>query len=120
MKLLLLSLCLSALFLVDALAQKPLKVVEVGQDHFEADFPTGGQIRMEVFANRHSDPQPHVYKWQNRAMSHLTHRSHYLYRPKPIVTRRLPEVRSGMEGTCWTSRRVPSPKTLTTWLLNNS
>lgn len=48
MKLLVLSLCLSFFFLVNALAQKPVKVVEVGRDHFEADFPSGGQIRMHI------------------------------------------------------------------------
>lgn len=48
MKPLVLSLCLSFFFLVNALAQKPVKVVEVGQDHFEADFPSGGQIRMHI------------------------------------------------------------------------
>ena len=45
---LLLTLSLSSLFLVNALAQKPVKVVEVGQDHFEANFPSGGQIRMHI------------------------------------------------------------------------
>ena len=48
MKLLVLSLCLSSLFLVNALAQKPVKVVEVGQDHFEAGFPSSGQLRMHI------------------------------------------------------------------------
>lgn len=48
MKLLVLSLCLSSLFLVNALAQKPVKVVEVGKDHFEAGFPSGGQLRMHI------------------------------------------------------------------------
>jgi hypothetical protein len=46
MKPLVLSLCLLFFFLVNALAQKPVKVMEVGQDHFEADFPSGGDIRM--------------------------------------------------------------------------
>jgi hypothetical protein len=36
----------------------------------------------------------------------------------PIVTRRLPDARRGMEGTCRTSKRVPSPSTLATWRLN--
>ena len=48
MKLLVLSLCLSSLFVVNALAQKPVKLEEVGQDHFEADFSSGGEIRMHI------------------------------------------------------------------------
>ena len=48
MKLLVRSICLSSLFLVNVLAQGPVKVVAVGQDHFEADFPTDGQIRMHI------------------------------------------------------------------------
>jgi hypothetical protein len=48
MKLLLLAFSLSPFFLVSALAQKPVKVEEVGQDHFEANFPSGGQIRMHI------------------------------------------------------------------------
>ena len=46
MRLLTLSLCLSSLFLVNALAQKP--VTAVGQDHFQADFPSGGHVRMHI------------------------------------------------------------------------
>jgi len=45
MKFLVRSICL---FLVNALAQGPVKVLEVGQDHFEADFPSDGQIRMHI------------------------------------------------------------------------
>ena len=48
MKLLVRSICLSSLFLVNVLAQGPVNVLEVGQDHFEADFPSGGQIRMRI------------------------------------------------------------------------
>ena len=48
MKLLVRSICLCSLFLVNVLAQGPVKVVEVGQDHFEADFPSDGQIRMHI------------------------------------------------------------------------
>ena len=36
----------------------------------------------------------------------------------PIVTCRLPDGRRGMEGTCRTSRRVPSPSTLAACRLN--
>jgi hypothetical protein len=48
MKPLVRSLCLSSLFVVNALAQEPMKLVEVGHDHFEAAFPSGGQIRMHI------------------------------------------------------------------------
>jgi hypothetical protein len=48
MRLLILSLCLSSLFVVNALAQKPVTAVEVGQDHFETDFPSGGHLRMHI------------------------------------------------------------------------
>lgn len=48
MKPLILSLCLSSLFVVNTLAQRSGKVVEVGKDHFEADFPSGGEIRMHI------------------------------------------------------------------------
>jgi hypothetical protein len=48
MKLLLLSLCLPALLGANALAEKPMKIVEKGQDHFETDFPPGGEIRMHI------------------------------------------------------------------------
>jgi hypothetical protein len=48
MKFLVRSICLSSLFLLNALAQGPAKVLEVGQDHFEADFPSDGQIRMHI------------------------------------------------------------------------
>jgi len=48
MKLLVFSLCLPSLFVVNALAQQPMKLVEVGQPHFEADFPSGGQLRMHI------------------------------------------------------------------------
>jgi hypothetical protein len=48
MKLLIGSFCLSSIFLVNVLAQERVKVGEVGQDHFEADFPSGGQIRMNI------------------------------------------------------------------------
>lgn len=33
---------------ITALAQKPVDAVEMGQDHFEADFPLGGHLRMHV------------------------------------------------------------------------
>jgi hypothetical protein len=46
MRLLILSLCLSSLFSVNVLAQK--RVTVVGQDHFQADFPSGGQLRMHI------------------------------------------------------------------------
>jgi len=52
MKFLVRSICLSSLFLVNALAQGPVKVLEVGQDHFEADFPSDGQIRMHIGLGR--------------------------------------------------------------------
>jgi hypothetical protein len=45
MRLLILSLCLSSLFSVNALAQKP--VTAAGQDHFQADF-SGGHVRMHI------------------------------------------------------------------------
>jgi hypothetical protein len=48
MKLLVLSLCLPALLWANALEQKSVNVVPVGQDHFEANFPSGGQIRMHI------------------------------------------------------------------------
>jgi hypothetical protein len=48
MKLLVVSLFLPALLWMNALAQKPVKVVEKGQDHLEADFPSGRQIRMHI------------------------------------------------------------------------
>ncbi len=48
MKLLVLAFCLSSFLALNAVAQEPVKTVEVGQDHFEADFPSGGQIRMHV------------------------------------------------------------------------
>lgn len=43
-----LSLCLSSLLIATAVAQKPAEVSEVGQDHFEADFSSGGTIRMHL------------------------------------------------------------------------
>ena len=46
MRLLVLSLCLWALFVVNALAQKPVTAGEEGLDHFESDFPSGGQLRI--------------------------------------------------------------------------
>jgi hypothetical protein len=48
MRLPVLSLCLSSLIVVNALAQKPVTTVEVGQDHFETDFPSFGQLRMHI------------------------------------------------------------------------
>ena len=48
MKLPILSFFCCFLFLVDGWAQKPIEVVQVGQDHFEADFPSGGEIRMHI------------------------------------------------------------------------
>ena len=48
MKFLVLSLCLSSLCVVNTLAQTPVKVEQAGQDHFEANFPSGGQIRMHI------------------------------------------------------------------------
>jgi hypothetical protein len=51
----------------------------------------------------------------DKLISVLTIHFHWL---NPIVTRRLPDARRGMEGTCRTSRRVPSPSTLATWCLN--
>jgi hypothetical protein len=45
MRLPVLSLCLASLFVVNALAQKP--VTAVGQDHFQADF-SGGHVRMHI------------------------------------------------------------------------
>jgi len=47
MKQLLVSLCLSLLPII-ALAQKPVDLVETGQDHFEADFPSGGHLRLHI------------------------------------------------------------------------
>ncbi len=47
MKFLVLSLCL-LFFVLNSVAQEPVKTVKVGQDHFEADFPSGGQIRMHI------------------------------------------------------------------------
>jgi hypothetical protein len=47
MKQLLFSLCLS-LLPISTFAQKPVDLVEVGQDHFESDFPSGGQLRMHI------------------------------------------------------------------------
>lgn len=48
MRLLLLSICLWSLVSVAAFAQEPVKVEQVGQEHFEADFPSGGQLRIHV------------------------------------------------------------------------
>lgn len=48
MKFLVLALCLCSAFLVKAWAQKPVEVAEVGQDHFEADFPSAAEIRMHI------------------------------------------------------------------------
>jgi hypothetical protein len=47
MRFLVLSFCLLSLPIA-ALAQKPVDAEEVGQDHFEADFPSGGHLRMHV------------------------------------------------------------------------
>jgi hypothetical protein len=48
MRLLVLSLCLSSLLPMNAVAQKPVDGVEVGQDHFEAGFPSSGRLRMRI------------------------------------------------------------------------
>ena len=47
MRFLLLSFCLLSLP-ITASAQKLADAAEVGQDHFEADFPSGGHLRMHV------------------------------------------------------------------------
>ena len=48
LKLAAISLCVSSLFIGTAIAQKPVDVSEVGQDHFVADFPSGGDLRMRI------------------------------------------------------------------------